>query len=121
MKHLDKEQAGNGRDSKGRFAKGNKGGGRKRMPAAFKQLATEYSFVGLQKVAEIIDSPESTARDLIPAVRLMLEYAIGKPAGELDRERLDLEWERFKVERQEEDGDNTIHIVMSKELEELAR
>ena len=54
-------------------------------------------------------------------MRLLLEYAIGRPAGELDRERLDLEWERFKVECQEDDGDNTVHIVLSKKLEELAR
>ncbi len=107
----------NGRDGKGRFIKGNKGGGRTKMPAAFKNFLVEKSFEALQRVADIVMAPDATPRDVIAGTRLLLEYAIGKPGGEYDRERLDLEKRKLDLV-EGKDGPKVIQIIVDPDAED---
>ena len=107
----------NGRDGKGRFTKGNKGGGRTKMPAAFKKFLMEKSFEAFQRVADIVMAQDATPRDVIAGTRLLLEYAIGKPGGEYDWERLDLEKRKLNLVEGKE-GPKTIEIIIDPDAED---
>ena len=59
-----------------------------------------------------------------PKPRLFLEYGYGRPAAELDRERLDMDRERLEMDKKRSDlesGEKSIKIVLSDELRELAK
>ncbi|MGI6691172.1 MAG: hypothetical protein ACOX63_10115 [Christensenellales bacterium] len=66
------------RDAKGRFVKGNKGGGRPKQPPEFKALVKENATVALETVIEIMKNPEEDTKDRLTAARLVIEYAYGK-------------------------------------------
>jgi hypothetical protein len=68
-----------GRNANGRFAKGNKLGGRKREPKEFKQRAIALSDKALDRFAEILDDPLSDPKDVIAVGKIIIERAYGKP------------------------------------------
>lgn len=93
------EPSANGRDEQGRFAKGNLGGPGNpfaRQVAALRQALLDA--VTPEDIHEIAQSLVAKARkgDL-PAARLVLAYAIGKPGPAPDPDALDLhEWSIFQ-------------------------
>lgn len=72
-----------GRDDKGRFSKGYKGGGRPKTPEVFKELVREKSMTALQRVIGIVEDPASDPKDVLSGARLIIEYAYGKPAQDI--------------------------------------
>jgi hypothetical protein len=82
-----------GRDEKGRFARGNKGGPGNpfnRRVAALRQLLLER--VSDDDLAAIVDRLVRLAREGdLGAARLVLAYAVGRPAPVVEPDRLDLE------------------------------
>lgn len=124
------------RDEKGKFLPGNKNGGRPKLRAEFKQFAQEKSLDTLKEVWSILICAGEKTSDRLTAARIMLEYGYGRPAAELDRERLDLDIKRMELderrhawEREQEEGprEQTIHVVYEnaeltpEELAELAK
>jgi len=73
------KRSNNGRDKKGRFTKGNTGGGRPKTPKEFKELAQENSIPALKKVIEILNNPKSKDRDKLKAAEMVMDRAWGKP------------------------------------------
>lgn len=72
-----------GRDSKGRFVKGNKNGGRPKLAPEFKMRAKEISMPALERLNDIIFNPASEHKDVIAAVKLVFGYAHGMPSQEI--------------------------------------
>lgn len=87
------------RNNKGQFVAGNKGGGRPKLRAEFKAFAQEKSFEALKVVWEILLDSDTNQRDRLSASRILLEYGYGRPAAELDKDRLDLDRSRLELER----------------------
>lgn len=91
------------RNKLGQFVKGNKAsggaGGRPRLREEFKKFAQERSLDALRMVHSILTSGETSNKDRLTAARLLMEYGYGRPAAELDRERLDLDRSRLEIER----------------------
>ena len=115
--------AGKARDSLGRFVKGTSGnpGGRTQMPIEIKQLARELSLEGMQHVAAMMRREDTSDRDRLAAVRLMLEYGYGRPAAEFDRERLELEKRRVDADISRQDaGPRVIEVVFGEGAEDFA-
>ncbi len=77
MKKVTVKQDEHGRDNKGRFTMGNKGGGRNRIPATFRAFLEEKSFEAFQRMSDMIMAPDATVKDVITGTRLLLEYAYG--------------------------------------------
>lgn len=77
------------------------------MPIEIKQLARELSLEGMQHVAAMMRRETTNDRDRLAAVRLMLEYGYGRPAAELDRERLDIDRKRLEMEQKRVEQDST--------------
>src|SRR4051794_20508754 len=91
--------AGNGRDSSGRFCKGNKGGPgnpfARRVAALRKALLDTVTEDDLRAVAASLVE-QARAGDLA-AARLLLAYTIGRPAEPVDPDTLDhQEWDLFR-------------------------
>lgn len=112
------KQGENGRDAKGRFIKGRKGGERNRIQAAFRAFLEEKSFETLQRMTDMIMAPDATVKDVIAGTRLLLEYAYGKPAGEYEYDRLALDREWLKLEQKKmellkwQSGPKIIEIIV---------
>jgi hypothetical protein len=92
-------QAAEGRDSRGRFAKGNKGG--PGNPFARKVAALRQAFVSfvseddLKHIVFVIKM-RAEGGDMA-AAKLLLQYALGKPAEAMDPDRVDAdEWEKLQ-------------------------
>lgn len=70
------------RDEKGKFVPGTSGnpGGRPKMPDEFRELAQKNSVAALQKVIEIMNSPESKTSDILKSCELIIERVYGKPS-----------------------------------------
>lgn len=77
-------RTGNGRDSKGKFTKGNPGGGRKPIPQEFKELAESYSVEALQTVIDIIKNPLTETKDKLKAIEIVMDRGIGKATQQID-------------------------------------
>ena len=73
---------GDGRSANGRFAKGNKLGGRKREPKEFKQRTIALSDKALDRFEQILDDPCSDPKDVIAVGKIIIERAYGKPQTE---------------------------------------
>ena len=87
------------RDARGRFAKGNAGGMGNpfaRQVAALRQAA--LASITLDAVGAILAKMvELALTGDVPAAKLVLAYAIGRPATAPDPDRLDVEeWNHFK-------------------------
>lgn len=89
------------RNEKGQFVKGTSGNkaGRPKLREEFKIFAQEKSIDALRMVHSILTSGETSNKDRLTAARLLMEYGYGRPAAELDRERLDLDRSRLEFER----------------------
>ena len=100
-----RKSTGNPRDDKGRFVKGVSGnpGGTKQLSPEMKQFARDRSLKGLQKLDAMLDRETTQDKDVIAVVRLFMEYGYGRPAAELDRERLELDMKRLQIEQQRAD------------------
>ena len=68
-----------GRDEKGRFVKGNKGGGRPATPEEFKKIAKEKSVEALERLVDIAEDPNGRPEHIIRACELIIAYGVGKP------------------------------------------
>jgi hypothetical protein len=89
----------NGRDSAGRFAAGNRGGPGNpfaRQVATLRQALIDA--VTAQDITDIARALIAKARaGDVAAAKLLLGYALGKPAAQTHPDRLDLsEWQYFK-------------------------
>jgi hypothetical protein len=92
-------QVENGRDNKGRFAKGNKGGpgnpfARKvaELRAALVNFVTEDDMKHLCFVLKM----RAEGGDMV-AMKLLFQYVLGKPAVAVDPDRLDVdEWQKMQ-------------------------
>lgn len=108
----------------GRFLKGNRAnpGGRTQIPIEIKQLARELSLEGMQRVAVMMRRETTSDRDMLAAVRLLMEYGYGRPAAELDRERLEIDRGRLDLERKRVEKDTAeagaIEVIISPQGEE---
>lgn len=90
---------GNGRDAKGRFAAGNPGG--PGNPFARRVAALRKAFlevVGEEDIKEVVQALLRRAKEGdVAAIKVMLAYAIGKPAEAVDPDEVDAgEWEGFR-------------------------
>lgn len=116
--------AGRARDNAGRFVKGVSGnpGGTKHLPAEIRELARSLSMEGIQRVADMMRRETTSDKDLLAAVRLFLEYGYGRPAAELDRERLEIDRGRLDLERKRVEKDSAdalpIEVIISPQGEE---
>ena len=117
-------KAGRARDSSGRFMKGASGnpGGRPTLPSELKELARSLSMEGLQYVAAMLRRETTSDRDMLAAVRLLMEYGYGRPAAELDRERLEIDRGRLDLERKRVEKDTAeagaIEVIISPQGQE---
>ena len=108
----------------GRLLKGNRAnpGGRTQIPIEIKQLARELSLEGMQRVAAMMRRETTSDRDMLAAVRLLMEYGYGRPAAELDRERLEIDRGRLDLERKRVEKDTAeagaIEVIISPQGEE---
>lgn len=113
------------RDKHGRFVKGNGGsgkGGRPKLREEFKAFAQEKSLDALRMVYNILAGEETNNKDRLQAARLLMEYGYGRPAAELDRERLEIDRGRLDLERQRVEKDSAdavpIEVIISPQGEE---
>ena len=72
------------RDSKGRFTKGNSGGGRPAMPDDLKKSFKEASPKALETLKRVLDDPGAKDSDKIRAAEIILDRAYGKPTQSVD-------------------------------------
>lgn len=93
------------RNDKGQFISGNKNGGRPKLREEFKAFAQEKSLDALRMVYNILAGEETNNKDRLQAARLLMEYGYGRPAAELDRERLEIDRGRLDLERQRVEKD----------------
>ncbi len=97
--HTQDQAAATDRDARGRFAAGNPGGPGNpfaRRVAALRSALVES--VTNEDIAAITRTLIDMARDGdVPAAKLLLAYAIGKPGDTVQPDRLDLdEWQIFR-------------------------
>ena len=98
---------GNGRDAKGRFVKGNRGGPGNpfaRQVAGFrKALIGAVSKEDMRTLAGVLRD-KALGGD-VAAIRLLLAYTVGKPVEPVDPDRLDIdEWDVFEKEAEMSKG-----------------
>ena len=74
------------RDKNGRFAKGNPGGGRRKMPPEFREAVLKYAPDALSVVAGIMRDPKAEPQHRLAAAKLVIEYAYGKPRQAVELE-----------------------------------
>ena len=112
------------RNEKGQFVKGKSGnaGGRPKLREEFKAFAQEKSIDALKMVHQILYAEDTSGKDRLSAARLLMEYGYGRPAAELDRERLDLDRRRLEADLAQKDkeaeGGGVVEMVLAPELEE---
>lgn len=95
------------RRNNGKFAPGNKEGGRKPIPDDIKQAFRELVPEAIQKLTALIHSTENE-KVLLEAVKVVLERAYGKPSQEIDLQG--------KLET-----DNVVKIMLEGELEKWGK
>ena len=78
---LDHEQH---RDEKGRFVKGNRSGGRPKMPDEMKQAFKDLTPAALAALAKIVNNEEARDADRIRAAEVILDRGWGKPTQAVD-------------------------------------
>ena len=93
----------------GKFVKGNRSnpGGRTQKLPEIKEFCKSQSMAGIRKLADLMQSEDTKANDVIAIVRLFLEYGIGKPANEHDSERLSIDRKRLELEQQRVEASTT--------------
>lgn len=93
----------------GKFVKGNRSnpGGRTQKLPEIKEFCRSQSMDGIRKLADLMQSEDTKANDVIAIVRLFLEYGIGKPANEFDSERLSIERKRLELEQKRVEASTT--------------
>lgn len=107
------------RNEKGQFVKGHSGNvnGRKKLREEFKTFAQEKSIEALKMVYNVMTAAETNQRDRTAAARLLMEYGYGRPAAELDRERLEIDRGRLDLERKRVEKDTAeagaIEVIIS--------
>lgn len=77
----------NGRDSRGRFAKGNPGGGRPRNTQEQKntlQQIRDLAPTAAEEMRRILTDPEESSALKVRIAEIVLDRAYGKPKQELD-------------------------------------
>lgn len=74
----------NGRDSKGRFMPGNKGGGRKAVPKDVKEMLKEASPGAVQLLIETMKDKNAKIDIRIRCAETILDRAYGKPTQPID-------------------------------------
>jgi hypothetical protein len=94
-----KEQKNNGRDARGRFIPGNKGGPGNPFARKVAELRkTLVNFVtedDMKHIAFVLK--EKAMGGDIDAIKLLFQYVIGKPNEAVDPDRLDLdEWQKLQ-------------------------
>lgn len=84
------------------------------MREEFKRFAQEKSLEALKAVWGVLENEMTNQRDKLAAARLLMEYGYGRPAAELDRERLDIDRKRLEMEqkRVERDDAQTATVVV---------
>ena len=90
----------NGRDSRGRFVKGNRGGpGNPHARRVAKLRSALLRAVSADEVRGIVQALVSKARaGDVPAARMLLEYVIGRPKQDLQieqRQVVQLDWDKL--------------------------
>jgi hypothetical protein len=99
MPETETNQAKEGRDKQGRFAKGNKGGPGNPFPRKIAMLRqTLVNFVTEEDMKHIafVLKMKAESGD-IQAMKLLFLYVIGKPTDVVDPDRLDVdEWEKIQ-------------------------
>jgi hypothetical protein len=93
------DQAKNGRDTKGRFARGNPGGPgnpfTRQLAALRKELVNFFHEERIKELAFILF--EKAARGDMAAMKLVFQYVIGKPQPAVDPDRVDVdEWQKMQ-------------------------
>lgn len=73
-----------GRDSKGRFAKGNKGGGRPKLPEELKEACKAASVDAINVLKGIMQDSSARDADRIRAAEVLLDRGYGKPVQAVD-------------------------------------
>jgi hypothetical protein len=94
-----KEQNHNGRDARGRFVPGNKGGPGNpfaRKVAELRKTLVNFVTEDDMKHIAFILKERAMGGDLA-AIKLLLQYLLGKPSETIDPDRLDLdEWQKLQ-------------------------
>lgn len=123
-----RKKAGAERGPGGRFVKGKSGnpGGRAAKDPAIKAFCQRLSLPGIERLAAMLNDPSIKANEATNIVRLFLEYGFGRPAAELDHERLAIERGRLDLERQRveaaaADGSAAIEVIMSDQAKEWGK
>lgn len=80
------EKTVQGRDEKGRFTSGNKGGGRPRVPEELRSAFQKFSSDALDVLVEIMSSPGAKDADRIRAAEVILDRGWGKAPQSVDLE-----------------------------------
>jgi hypothetical protein len=99
IRETETKQAKEGRDAKGRFAKGNKGGPGNpfaRKIAMLRQTLVNFVTEEDMKHIAFVLKMKAESGD-IQAMKLLFQYVIGKPTDVVDPDRLDVdEWEKIQ-------------------------
>lgn len=109
-----------------RFPKGVSGnpGGRPKKNPEVKEFCKSQSIEMVRKLYSLVQDESTKVSDVISIARLFLEYGIGKPSAENDRERLDIEKRLAdariaQIEREESEGPQQIEVLISGPAKEL--
>jgi hypothetical protein len=112
----------NGRDTGGRFARGNPGGPgnpHARRVAALRQ--TVLDTVGIEGITEIVGGLVAAAKaGDVAAAKLVLGYAIGQPTPAVDPDRLDADEARVFTDLADALGDFHLRDLVSPDDVRLA-
>ena len=74
------------RDARGRFVKGNKNGGRPKMPEAMKQAFRAAAPDACRVLIGIVNDESAANKDRIRAAEVILDRGYGKPVQAVDLE-----------------------------------
>jgi len=91
------------RDEKGKFVKGNKSGGRKKIPADIKEALTKLTPRAVERLEEIINMGKDE-RIVMDAVKVVFDRVYGKP-----------------LQQAEVKTEGTLNIVLNGEVEEWSK
>lgn len=109
----------------GKFVKGNRAnpGGRTQKLPEIKEFCRSQSMDGIRKLADIMQSEDTKASDVIAIVRLFLEYGIGKPANEYDTQRIEIDRKLAdarvaQIDRDMNNGPQQVEVLISAQAKE---
>ena len=81
----ESKTTGNGwHDKNGKFAKGNKGGGRKELPPEIKEMCRALTPQAIEIAKRIMLDDDQKASDRLRAVEIILDRGYGKPAQAIE-------------------------------------